>query len=387
MLSTSSIASLAPLQEIMLRDSLAEPTAGHHIEQVEIRFTPGIRAAAVAAAWAATVVETEALQIAFVVENGLPMGIEKAAQVGSLATAVTTPDLPAIWLDADRARPILFPATTPWRATYWPASRRLVWTFHHALLDGRSIARVLRSFLLRLQGMPAESLALARWQPPNCAAIEAATHHFRGKYPSGGILSPDAASPGPATRQLGGDFLARLETLAAAEGVTAASAIIWAWGQALAKSSDASTVLAEQVRSGPPLPGTAGFTMNTLPVFVSHCEDPAGKWAAIRELRAELLAMRAFESVSPADFPHGVFPDLSSPAVSVVMVERGTLRWQIQENAPPRPLASIRLHESSGQAQLAVAHLRPDFQLTVEGPRKSPLAAAWAAALRSLVNP
>lgn len=371
----------------MLRDSQAEPAAGHHIEQVEIRFSPGTRAAAVAAAWTAMVAATEVLQMAFVSEKGLPRSMEKAARISSLATDIPVPDPLAIWLDADRASPILFPGTTPWRAVYWSASRRLVWTFHHALLDGRSIARVLRNFLLRLNGVRAEPLKLARWEPPDAGAIKSAIDHFRGKCAPAGNLPPDTASPGPATRQLGADFLALLETRAAVESVTAATAVIWAWGQALAKSTGVTTVLAEQVRCGPPLPGTAGFTMNTLPIFVSHCEDASKKWTAIREMRTELLAMRAFESVSPADFSPGVFPDLSAPAVSVVMVERGTLRWQIQENASARPLASIRLHESSGQSQLATAYLRPDFQLTVEGPRKSSLAAAWDASLRSLTNP
>jgi hypothetical protein len=381
-----SISPLAPLQEVMLRDSLAEPTAGHHIEQVEIRFTAGTRAAAVVAAWAATVAFTEALQSAFVVKNGLPVGVEKAAQVSALATDIPVPDLMALWLETDRTRPVLSCGTTPWRVVYWSASRRLVWTFHHALLDGRSIARVLRNFLLRLNGSSAQPLALARWEPPSAAEIESATQYFRGKYALAGNLSAEPASPGPMTRQLGAAFLALLETRAALENVTAATVVLWAWGQVLAKSTGRTAVLAEQVRSGPPLPGTAGFTMNTLPIFISHCAESTEKWPAIRDLRTELLVMRAFESVSPADFPYGNFPDLSAPAVSVVMVERGSLRWQIQENSAARSLASIRLHESSGQSQLATAYLRPDFLLSVEGPHKSALVVAWAAALRSLVT-
>ena len=67
---------LAPLQRVMLRDSLAEGDAGHHVEQVEIVFAPGAWRDRVAASWAETVARTEALRIAFSFENGEPVGIE-----------------------------------------------------------------------------------------------------------------------------------------------------------------------------------------------------------------------------------------------------------------------------------------------------------------------
>ena len=67
---------LAPLQRVMLRDSLAAGDAGHHVEQVEIVLAPGAMRQRVAAAWAETVARTAALRTAFLIENGEPVGME-----------------------------------------------------------------------------------------------------------------------------------------------------------------------------------------------------------------------------------------------------------------------------------------------------------------------
>ncbi len=339
------------------------------------------------AAWTRTVAETAALQTAFVDESGIPIGMQLTSSGIALTTGLPAPGSLAEWLEADRRLPLLAPHTVPWRAVYWAGSRRFVWTFHHALLDGRSIARVLRGFLARLAGATADPLGLAHWQQPESAEIAAASRFFQSMEAPQGEIFAAAATPGAAIRRLGADFLTRLEMCAAEQNVTAATAVTWAWGQAMTAVTETPTVLVEQVRAGSPQPGTAGFTMHTLPVGITRCgDDPQENWAAIRDLRATLLAMREFETVSPDDFPDGGFPDLGHPAVSVVMVERGTLRWQIGAGGPAGPAASVALHESPGQSQLAAAYLQPDFQLHVEGPAKRALLAGWAAAICGLVS-
>ena len=59
------ISSLSPLQRVMLQDSWSAPSAGHHVEQVEIIFAPGAVRARVPTAWEEIVTKTEALQISF----------------------------------------------------------------------------------------------------------------------------------------------------------------------------------------------------------------------------------------------------------------------------------------------------------------------------------
>ena len=243
---------------------------------------------------------------------------------------------------------------------------------------------MLAGFFQRLAGNPAGLLKLAVWSPPSAAEIRGAAPHFADLAEIVPALpAPIPGPPGPAVCELGSGFLRRLGTSAAHSGVTAAAAVTWAWGQAVARATDCATALVEQVRCGPPLPGTAGFTMHTLPVAIPRSQS---NWENVRQLRVRLLEMRQFETVTASDFPYGGFPHMSDPAISVIMVERGTLEWQLGA-AALAGVEHLRLHESDSQALLATAHLAPALQLAVEGPGKHALLAAWTAALREIVNP
>ena len=128
---------LAPLQRLMLQDSLAAKGAGLHVEQVEIIFSREIPGEHVISAWQETVSRTEALRITFV--NGASeMAFIKPADFPKVEAEI--PESWQDWLETDRALPLLTPDDVPWRAVYWPLAGRFIWTFHHALLDGRSIA-------------------------------------------------------------------------------------------------------------------------------------------------------------------------------------------------------------------------------------------------------
>ena len=78
-------------------------------------------------------------------------------------------------------------------------------------------------------------------------------------------------------RFLGADFRNRLESLALAIESTAATLLIWAWGQALAEATGTDAVIVEQVRCGAPQEATAGFTMLTLPVRIPAWRTAAWK--------------------------------------------------------------------------------------------------------------
>lgn len=372
---------LAPLQQVMLRDSLAEEHAGHHVEQVEIRFAPGEWRNRVAASWEETVARTEALRIAFTVEDGEPAGIESASHLTSLRLEETPPSSWEAWLAADRHRPLLAAHEVPWRAVYWPATGRFLWTFHHALLDGRSITTILRSFLTRMTGRPADDLALAVWHSPTADAVALADRMFREDFPpaqpEGYLLNE--ADEGPARRCLGDAFRKQLEAMALAMDVTPATVLIWAWGQALAGATGTDAVIVEQVRSGAPQKRTAGFTMHTLPVLIPRAA--AGDMEApLRDFRKHLLALRGIEGVSPADFPPGVFPDVDRTGSSVIMVEHATPQHLLETEA----VESLVLHESRGETLMATAHILPDLRLEVEGPGRHGLLEAWVRVLEKL---
>lgn len=372
---------LSPLQQVMLCDSLAEENAGHHVEQVEMVLAPGEWRDRVAASWSETVARTEALRIAFSLENGAPTGVEPAGFPASPQMMEAPPASWDAWLTADRHRPLLAPHQVPWRAAYWPQSGRFLWTFHHALLDGRSITTILRAFLARLSGESAEELALAKWQPPAPDAVTLAERMFREEFPP---RQPEKyllneADEGPALRFAGAAFRERLETMALAMESTAATLLIWAWGQALAEVTGTDDVIVEQVRSGVPQNGTAGFTMLTLPVHIPRPADGDAE-NALRDFRKHLLGLRAIEGVSPGDFPPGAYPDVDRVGSSVIMIEHATPQYLLATEI----LESLVLHEARGETLMATAHILPDLRLEVEGPGRHALLDGWVRALRML---
>lgn len=377
----ASIPSLAPLQRVMLEDSLFAPGAGHHVEQLEIGLFRDLTSERVLAAWTDTVARTEALRIAFLTINGRALGWERVTPRNLLDLVQPKPLSWESWLAADRCLPLLVPHKVPWRAAYWHGARRFIWTFHHALLDGRSIARIVRGFRERLIGGKAEDLALSGWRDPSPKQIGRAEIMFREIMVNSESAEFDfpPENDGRAVRCLGRAIAMSLDSLAAALAVTPGTVLTWAWGQALAQTTGTGAVLLEQLRAGAPQPGTAGFTMNTLPVSV-RLAAASETAASLQDLQARLLARREIEAVSPADFPPGVHPNMDGPGSSTIMIERATL----QHLAGGQGIESLVLHEAKGESLMATGYLLPDLRLEVEGPGRHCLLEAWIAVLERL---
>ncbi len=367
--------SLAPLQRVMLGDSLmAASAAGQHIEQVEIVFTAELTSKKVIAAWLETVAQTEALQMAFRIVNGNPVGWEKAP-AREISIQEVLPVSWERWLAADRSREILIPQQVPWRVVYWPEARHFLWTFHHALLDGRSMTRILQNFLKRIAGEPAEFLAIAPWHNHSLHEAAMAVNAFQETLlrlePAGMKFSTESADGGKAVCFLGHEVLTALEAIALEIKVTVATILIWAWGQAVIERSATQATMVEQVRCGIPQPGMAGFTMNILPVLVHRAVDGEVE-KPLQELRAQLLGLRAIEQVSWIEHADGL---------SVIMIEYGTLEHILRGGVGGNRIESVMLHECEGVSLAATAHLLPDLRLEVEGPSKFDLLGRWIAFL------
>ncbi len=368
---------LAPLQEIMLRDSLAAPDAGYHVEQVEIVLACDFSEKQVTRAWWETVKATDALRTAFHFESGIPGGAFLTSNFPEMEIRDNSPSSWESWREEDRLGEILISGRAPWRMVFWPRERLLIWTFHHALLDGRSIARILSGFLTCIGGGNATRLSASVWHPPSSEAIAAAAAIFQQM--NGFVTAdrfPSSTDAGPAVRFLGKPLARRLECHAVEQQASLASLVTWAWGQTMAGFLGTGRVLVEQVRAGAPQPGTAGFTMNVLPIVI----EKSGS-STIGGFHSRLLALREIESVSFADFPHGIYPDIDAPEASMIMVEHGTLQHMV---AMPGVAASIQLLERKGDSLIATAHLLPDFRLEVEGPHRHSLLERWVRTLEEI---
>jgi hypothetical protein len=376
---------LAPLQIIMLRDSLAAEGEGLHVEQVEIIFTRAAEREKIAVAWAEVVARTEVLQMAFVLREGEPHSWRKTSNRAACAWNVPICESFEKWLAADRGSPLLRPDAVPWRIAYWPRDRRFVWTFHHALLDGRSISRILRAFFRLLSdGTPPEPAAVTCWTSLTDDTIVLADEILRKDFE--GFEPPDAAflssAPSKAVRCLGEAAAVRLGVFAAGIGVSSAAVLTWTWGQAVIRESNAAAAVVEQVRCGAPQNGRVGFSMNTLPLVI-RTADSSPLDGQLQAFRNRLLAMRKIESIAPFDLPREVIEITHSAWSSVMMVEHGTLAHL----AEPLGLAeSITLHECPCESLTAAAFVLPDLRLEVEGPRNSALLDVWAGIVAALLE-
>lgn len=357
----------------MLRDSLSDPEAGHHVEQLEIVFSQSLIAVEVGIAWEKTIELCEVLRTCFSIFHGIPAGQQFVSDVPEMMYHAAEPACRELWFEADRREPLVLSGRVPWRTAFWPEQHRFVWTFHHAMLDGRSITKVVRVFLELLAGGSPEVLALARWELPTAEAVALAGSYF-SRIPAclrQPVEADNRDSDGSARRTLGFEFLAKLERIAAVREVTAATILIWAWGQALAETSGEESVIVEQMRAGSPQRGHAGFTMNVLPLHIRR-----GPVSDLTGFRGELLELRGFETISPADFPFGTHPDTSE--APTIMIESATMRHALGN---PGLLESIDLRERSAGFPSAIGYLHPDLQLRVEGPAHQRLLDRWCEVL------
>jgi thioesterase domain-containing protein len=147
--------------------------AGTEVEQAVLVFRGKWPAERIEEAWAATVAASAALGCGLSEEGWIP-GLPVPSIQWEAEEAVAFEE----WLEEDRLRGFPADGEVPWRVTCWPAARRWVWTFPHALLDGRSVARVLRGFLRRLGGGAGDELPLAAWKPADEAERKAAFQEF-----------------------------------------------------------------------------------------------------------------------------------------------------------------------------------------------------------------
>ena len=378
----------------MLRDSLVE-CSGRNIEQVEITFSEDLSMNRVLPAWLATVERTASLTSGFLVCDGEPCGIHPLAVEAPIRTETEIPSSWDAWMAADRITPFPLNGGLPWRAVVWPDARKLIWTFHHALLDGNSIAKILRAFHSRLiDARDPGEMEFSQLVPPGPEEIQQATEFHRSAFAGVDAFQMEFPgeenAPASVSRCLGHETLARIEAVALSMEVTAATMITWAWGQAVARTAGADTIAVGQVRSGPPMLGQAGFSMNTVPLVIPRAGSGPAR-SKLRDFRQSLLDMRLIETVSPQELPPSIFQETGGPwPGGVIMVQRGTLHDLVGKT---QAIESITLHEMSGEPLLASAWIRPELRLEVEvdGSRYGARAAEslvtqWAAIVTGLAE-
>ncbi len=296
---------LSPLQEGMLFHALKEPDSRAYFEQLEFGLEGALDAAAFAAAWQDVVDRHDALRTLFVVKQ-VPQPLQivlkqwpitlETFDLTSLIAAQAQARI-AAHKAADLRRGFAVTRTPPLRLALFrlaPDRHRVLWSFHHILLDGWSLAILQRDwetcYLARLQDQiahlpPAPSYAayirwLSRQNPGQAAA-----------YWSGLLAEVTEPAPLPprlerrfATDDLpyvGGehchlfntDIEAALHALARQQGVTLNTVVQTLWGMLLARLNGSHDAVFAATVAGRPveLPDaaqTVGLFINAIPIRV-----------------------------------------------------------------------------------------------------------------------
>jgi amino acid adenylation domain-containing protein len=203
-------------------------------------------------------------------------------------------------------------------------SGRLIWTSHHALIDGRSRVLLLDELLAIYDKLckgeepmlpPAPSWAdYSRWRSQQ--DLSGAEFFWRRKLegvrpttlmPAGspGDLHNDGDIFGNRESALSGDSWTCLSALCRDYGTTATALIHGVWAIVLAGIAGANEVVFGAVRACrhagfPEEGGLAGLLINTLPVRVNINGDKAlGSW--LQELHSEWIDLRPFELTALPD--------------------------------------------------------------------------------------
>ena len=374
---------LTPLQQGMLAHHLRAPNSGVDIEQLVCSLPEAVDANAMRRAWQVVVDRHDVLRTA-IEWSGLDQprqtvfdGVELPFRILDWRDVeVDERDARfAALLASDRAEGFELERAPLLRLTLislGDVEHRLVWTFHHAILDGRCFPMVLREVfdaydaLQRGEGVPAAEPRRAfrdfvEW-------LDARDHAASDEFWRATLAGISNATPIPVARAVPtrepvvqGDVEQELEpavtsalrTLAESTDVTLNTVIQAAWGLVIARYSGESDVVFGVARAGrrgsvPGAESMLGLFINTLPLRVrvrdeqlvtEWLRDVRSAWNALREHEQTPLARVHACSAVPAGQP--LFD-------SMVMFESYELEASLQSLGSAWTRRGFRLHEQNG---------------------------------------
>ncbi|MBW3570695.1 MAG: amino acid adenylation domain-containing protein, partial [Gemmatimonadetes bacterium] len=336
---------LSPLQHGMLFQALLAPGSGVNVEQVICRLREPVDAERLQGAWTRVVARHDVLRTRF-------RWIDVPERVQEVAAAVRVKVERTDWaglgaperrerlerrLAEDRARGFDLAAAPAMRLALFrmaPDEQVLVWTFHHILLDGKSVGHVLQElFTLYDAAVEGRDAALPERRPfrdhvawlrgRDAAADEAYwAAHLRGTGAPERVRGLRRAPRDPAAEPVAGDrelllSAADTEALRAFEGehgVWLNTLVQGAWALLLGRYTGAGQAVFGAVRAGRAgvegAEGMVGLLINTVPVRIPLPPDARViDW--LREIGEGTAALLPHEHAALADIKRwsGVPPD------------------------------------------------------------------------------
>jgi surfactin family lipopeptide synthetase C len=363
---------LAPLQEVMLFQSLYAPESGAYLEQASFPVAGPVDVQALRRAWEEVLQLYSVFRTSFFWED-LQQPVQVVHRQVSLLWVerdLTHLSLEAReqavqeYLEEDRRRGFDLSRPPLTRFAWFrmsPDQHRWIWTFHHVILDGWSVQIVFKKVTALYQMLSCGLQPPPERIPPYGNYIEWLGRQDAGEASAfwrrvlSGIAAPtrfnidrDAQTFSSPQDTFANDLIAvpalttlRLKNLGRLHRLTLNTFVLGAWALLLARYSNEPDVLFGAVVSGRPadLPGVesmVGMFINALPVRVPV--DPKAclmEW--LRLIQAQQLESRRFEYSHPTDIqelseiPHGV-----PMYESVVVFENFpvTTSWDELKNQP-----------------------------------------------------
>ncbi len=320
---------LSPMQQGMLFHHLMEPHSGVDIQQLVVHLPEAIDAGRLNAAWQWLVRRHDILRARFVWEGleqprqevmaevSVPFVVENASHLSEnekrekLASFLKTDRLRGFELDcAPMIRLSLF--------QWGEASFSLVWTFHHALLDGRCYPMLLREVFdayaelaqgeITARAKPIPYRRYIDWlQQENPAGARTYWKEVLAGFAAPTPLVVDRHIPavGPLYEQgeaweiLDSVLTTRMRTFAKEHGLTLNALVMGAWTILLHRYSGEEDIVFAATRAcrKSTVPGAdemIGLFINTLPVRVKLSGDDAAL-SVIKSARQQWMDMRPYE--------------------------------------------------------------------------------------------
>ena len=325
---------LSSMQGGMLFHALLDPDGGDDFQQLVLAVDGDLDVPTLEAAWRAVVARHAVLRSTFawtdlsrpvqVVHRQVPVTVEHLRWPGPAASEAVRSRLRAL-LRQERKRGFDLAAAPPQRLQaieHGPRSYRIVWHFHHLLLDGRSISTVLDELFstyatLRAGNPPPEERtgtpfrAYVAWERGRNR--ESDRRYWRealagAPEPTPAPMDRPDAPPGAAgtrTVVVPAHLLERLRALAQRHRLTLGTVLHAAYGVLLSRHGDRPDVLFGTTLAGrsAPLPGVdgiVGMLMNTLPLRLIAAPGTAVR-DYLRDTHERYAALREHEHSAPGD--------------------------------------------------------------------------------------
>lgn len=368
---------LTPLQLGMVYESVLAGRPWINLEQVVVHLEDEVvSAAALRAAWEAVAARHDVLRLGILWRRRVRPMQRVMPRIDIDVAVEDWQDLPAPrqetrlaqFLESDREQGVDLEKAPSWRVRLLhlgPRRSVMVWTVHHALVDGRSIAIVLEDLFARLGGQTNAAAPPPLGFAAYCAGLAgketaAAEQHFRAVLQ--GFDQPNAladgaegaGADGSARKQqidlrLDADLSDALTERAEAAGATLANLVHAAWGIVVARWSGRAEAVFGVTRSGRfVVPGSerlVGCLINTLPLRLAADESGTAD-PLLARLRAEALAMHPHEHAALTDIRRWADLPGSQPLfASMVMFERASLTEMLRRADPAWQKRRVDLRE------------------------------------------